>query len=134
MEIRSEWDVQKKETRFTGMQKVKKNLKSAQSRVTCVVKANATGNGRREQSLWWGEVREGSLEREFVEPQGRVGAGQALRRAAEASGKQDHIGGKAWRWVWEQTASRLKDSCSFFKCLFKFNSVPRSLPSITVCG
>lgn len=45
------------------------------------------------------------------------GSWGAPRGAAEASGNQDHFGGKAWRWAWEQTSSRLKDFCSFFKCL-----------------
>lgn len=40
-----------------------------------MVKADATGNGRREQALWLGEVREGSLEWELEEPRGCVGAG-----------------------------------------------------------
>ena len=68
-----------------------------------MVKANATGNGREGATPVAGRV---PLERELEEPQGCVGAGEALRGAAEDSGKQDHIGGKAWGWAWEQTVSQ----------------------------
>ena len=79
------------------MQKVKKKVsKSAQSRVTCVVKADATGNGggsspcggeRSEKAPWSGNLRSPA---DAWEP---GGGGEAPRGAAEASGNQDHIGG-----------------------------------------
>lgn len=100
--------------------KKKKLSKSAQSRVTCVVKADATGNGRREQSLWWGEVREGSLEWGLEEPRGCVGARAGGGVEGRHRGGQRRLLGTRTTLEgppWEQTSPRWKDFCSFFKCL-----------------
>lgn len=81
-----------------------------------MVTANTTGNGRREQLPLWVVVREG-WRGECEEPLGW------WEREEE-----DHMEGKP------RDRARLKDSCSFVKCLFKYNSLPGNLLSITGCG
>ena len=95
----------------------KKVSKSAQSRVTCVVKADATGNGRgnspcggerSEKAPWSGNLRSpmdawepGGVER-------RHPGGQRRLLGTRTTLEGPH---------WEQTSPGLKDFCSFFKCL-----------------
>lgn len=81
-----------------------------------------------------GEQSEKAPEIGHLRRLGGVGGAWELGRAALVFGEEHHIRGNLEIGLGANGFFRLKDSCSFFKCLFKFNSVPSSLPSITGCG
>lgn len=88
------------EARFTGMQQVRKNV----GWPTGMWFKNATGNGESgprggewsEQAPWKGNL--GS-------PWGWVGLERQGGGQVGSSRGEGHIWQKAWKWVWEQTAS-----------------------------